>query len=283
MNKKDRRFVLDFFLHFSIFIAAFIHFLVSLSRRFLAFSGLQPFDYIPGICAALIAVILSFCLIINSRSYFSRFRIGYLLLIAIMLLYLHSCVKLSEIKQLDMFDENKLILYDTFVLFFFVYPLGHYIAKWKESVLFRAFLNIFLFAVSIYMLIVIIHVFQGKTIEVPSGSPIQMTLPTSTRSPYYRLAISCNPNGSGSAEAIAFLTSLVLLFRNTTIPGKVLAVFFALVNYTGLVLTGSRTALTVSLIGSIIMVFLFCTSSRIWRQSASTPISRHTMKQAGWI
>ncbi|MDO5476613.1 MAG: O-antigen ligase family protein [Eubacteriales bacterium] len=164
-----------------------------------------------------------------------------------------------------MFDENKLILYDTFVLFFFVYPLGHYIAKWKESVLFRAFLNIFLLAVSVFMLIVIIYVFQGKTIEVPSGSPIEMALSTSTRRPYYRLAISCNPNGSGSAEAIAFLTSLVLLFRNTTIPGKVLAVFFVIINYTGLVLTGSRTALAISLIGSVIMVFLFCTSSRVWR------------------
>lgn len=257
MNTNKKHLFWDFILHFVLFVGAFMHLLISLLRRFLPIKGFQPYDYIPGILVIVVAVPIFLYLIISCGKKYVRFRVGSLFLAALFFLYLLSCYRWSAINQVNEFHKNNVMLYDTFVLFFFIYPVGQYIARWKQPAYFRLFLNVVLLIASVFVLFVIVNVLHGRTIDVPSGTPICLKPTISVGKSVNRLEISCNANGTGSALSIAFLISLILVFRNTTIFGKLVASLYMLIHFIGLVLTGSRTAFSTTWIGSAFIIFFF--------------------------
>ena len=259
MASNNKYMFVDFLIHFVLFVAALIHLLVSLLRRFLPITGFQPYDYIPGIIAVVIAVPLFLYLIISCGKKYVRFRVGALFLVALFLMYLISCHRWSTINQVNEFDKNKIMLYDTFVLFFFIYPVGQFLARWKKPTYFRLFLNIALLIASVLVLYVLVNVLHGRAIDVPSGSPICLKAYRSSTKFANRLELSCNPNGTGSALSIAYIISLILLFRNNTFFGKVIAFLYTLVHFIGLILTGSRTSISTTIIcGTLIIFFCVC-------------------------
>ena len=257
MNSNKKHLFWDFILHFVLFVGAFMHLLISLLRRFLPIKGFQPYDYIPGILVIVVAVPIFLYLIISCGKKYVRFRVGSLFLATLFFLYLLSCYRWSAINQVNEFHKNNVMLYDTFVLFFFIYPVGQYIARWKQPAYFRLFLNVVLLIASVFVLFVIVNVLHGRTIDVPSGTPICLKPTISVGKSVNRLEISCNANGTGSALSIAFLISLILVFRNTTIFGKLVTSLYMLIHFIGLVLTGSRTAFSTTWIGSAFIIF-FC-------------------------
>lgn len=253
MKKDHRLFLLELVIHAAFFAAAFFHLILhAFLRWFIPITKYQQLDYALGVIAIAIAVLLSLFLAV-SLHYFRRFRIGHLFLIVIMGLYIWSCFSLQGITHNNEFDENKLILYDTIVLFFFCYPLGHYVARWKNPVFFKVFLNIILLVCSILMIVVMSHVLKGESLEMPTGNFIYMK----PWKQVYRLEIAFNANTTGLIESTAFLTSLALLFWNRTVAGKALAAFSLLVNYSGLVLSGSRTSWSTAVLGGLLIIFFY--------------------------
>lgn len=241
-------------MHAFLFIAALIHLLIAFLRFFISIESLAPVDYVPSFCAVIVTIFISLYLIISRRPS-GGLRIDYMFLVAFMLLYLISCSSLSKISQLNEFSENKVQLYDTFILFFFFNTLGHYIGRWKNPVIFRLFLNAVVFVCSIITLYVLFNIFRGSPLTTPNGKLICMTPYNVTGKTVYRLELAMNPNGAAQAVSIAVLIGMALFLWNKTIAGKGLAVLMLLIFYACIVLTGSRTSLITTVSGCIMMIF----------------------------
>lgn len=271
MKRDNAQLFLDFIMHAFLFIAALIHLLIAFLRFYISAEALQPFDYISGICAIIVTVFISLYLLI-SRGLSGRIRIDYLFLCAIMLLYLISCSTLSKISQLNEFSKNKMQLYDTIILFFFLNSVGHYIARWKNPVFFRYFLNAVVSICSMLILYCLFNIFHGRSITTPNDRLISMVPYTSVGKAVHRLELAMNPNTTAQAVSIVVLIGITLFLWNKTIAGKALAVISLLICYACLVLTGSRTSVITTVSGCLLMVF-FCIFYGI-KNSASDKTAR---------
>lgn len=262
---------LDRLFYLPIAAAAFIHIMIAFLRHFLPLNGLLPMDYLPGAAAFIISVFLIiitvFISIINRKNLL-HFRVDYLFTISIMVLYVISCRVISRQMEGDYLYYNRTLLYDTFVTLLFVFPLGHFAGRCRDQKWLRLFLNVLLLAVTALMLFVFFQAFRGRVIDLPSGSQIRMVLTNSKVDDIYRLEVACNANTTGLDESLAFLIAVILLFWNTTVPGKIFALCASLVHMTGLILSGSRTALYATVLGAVLMILVY-----FFKQGAAAPRS----------
>lgn len=245
---------------------------------------LLPVDCILFV-ASVAAVILS---ILTSKRQV-RIRIGHAMTAFLLVALLISCVPASVYFEKNMFYSNRIYLLDTFVTLLLFYPLGHYMGRQKNLTPLRVYLHIHLAAWTGFMIFAIKTAFSYKDILLPAGGALTMGK--------YMIGLhfNCNTNTTGLIQMIAFLGALLLFFWDKTIPGRILSGAMVLVNYLGAVLSFSKTALVVSVLGAGLMVFTWVNRTRAERggkkQAATAAVLfvvvllviNYAVTQAYWI
>ena len=226
-------------------IAAVFHAFMSVLRYFFDQAYMLPVGY--ALTSA--AIIITAFLLVRYRPAL-HLRPGHFLTLFLMLGFIVSCAVATSISKMDMFHQNRLYLYDTFMTLMFFYPLGHCVGRLKRHFHLRVFLHIVLTAWSLFMLFVVIRIFQVRPIPVPLGGYIYMN------NDLHSLCLNCNPNTTGLIQMIFFLLALFLAVWDKYPPLRFLCLCMALVNYAALVLSDSRTSITASVLGVSLMTFV---------------------------
>lgn len=238
-----------------VFGSAMLHGWLSVLQYFVH----QEEVLIPVDCALFIAAIVAVIISILTSRRQVRIRIGHAMTVFLLVAFLISCVPASFYFEKNMFYSNRIYLLDTFVTLLLFYPLGHYMGRQKNLTPLRIYLHIHLAVWTGFMIFAIKTAFSYKDIYLPAGGALTMG------KTMMGLHFNCNTNTTGLIQLIAFLGALLLFFWDKTIPGKILSAVMALVNYLCAVLSFSKTALVVAVVGAGLMVFTWIARTGVGR------------------
>ena len=216
------------------FSAAALHALLGTLMYFFPVSSLWIVDH--AVLGVLTGAMVIHCALQASPP---RFDAPQLLLILYMAWYVICCLSMSFKYNSDWVSYNAEPLVNTAVSLLVLFPLGCAVSRhgWVKTG--RILLWIILLAWSAFMLFVLVSVFRGAVIPVPSGGAILMKDNS--------LLLNCNRNTTGAIELVFLLGCCYAACRNRLIVWKVLFGLSALVHYAALVLSNSRTAVFAAL------------------------------------
>ena len=226
-------------------IAGVFHTVLCLLFYFMDTSVLQIIDYVlVGSAFAMAIVFFAY------RKYPLTLRWDQALLVMYFAWYIISCLSMTVTNGRDWTSYNMQALYDVAVSFFLLFPLGYYLARYPIPSVFRWIIHILLLGWSVFMLFVLLNVFQGNVIPTLNGGYIVLR-------DQRALQLNCNSNTTGAWEIIFFLGCFFMLLYSRNPLLKILYAISSIINYFVLSLSNSRTSIVSALIGFSLVIGLF--------------------------
>lgn len=169
-----------------------------------------------------------------------RFQPAQVLLVLFVAWYILSCISMSVRYGDDWVNHNSFPMLNTAVSMFLAFPLGYVLIREKQNKTGTILLHTLLICWTLFIVYVLIRVFQGETIPTPNGGIIRMKK---------SLQLNCNRNITGAWEMLAFLMSCYLAFRCRPLPFRIIYGLSAVIHYTALALSNSRISIVSALAG----------------------------------
>lgn len=216
--------------------ASLFHIILGLLRHFTDVTGLYPLDH----ALILVAMTTGIIHLIISRVRF-RFGKAYLILLILFLWYLLSCQVMTDTYGRDWFSYNRDPLFDFLMLSGLVFPLGIYMARKGFDVIVGIMIHALFFVWTGFMLYILIHVFQNRIINLPSGGQIGMNSEIA-------LCLNTHYNTTGVIEFVMLIIAAFFIFTGRSIPLRIAYGASGLIHMAALALSNSRTALLVAAI-----------------------------------
>ena len=227
------------------FVSLFIHASFSLVAWFLNVDWLMIVDY----CAMGLTGFAAVLFFAREKSTI-RYQRAQIILILFLLWYIISCLSMTIVFGSDWVDYNSYRMYQTALSVFFMFPLGYVlIREEKKSNIGQILLHMLLLGWTVFILVVLIYVLQGKAIYTPNNGIIFIDKSTS-------LCLNCNRNTTGSWEMLFFLASCYMAFWNKKRSLRIVYIFASVIHYMALMLSGSRACIFAVLGGFTIMVWI---------------------------
>lgn len=170
-----------------------------------------------------------------------------IILAGILVWYLLCCVSANTRYTAEFFSINKNSLFDTFTIFFIIFPLSLYFGKSGDRKALEILIHVLAAVSTAIMLYILWHVFKPEVIILPDGGQIGM-------SKSVRLYINCNPNTTGANAEVMLIICLYMVFaKKGTIRWTYL--FASCVHFIILTLSNSRTCILATMIASAAIAF----------------------------
>lgn len=189
--------------------------------------------------AALAAVYLGYPLFkgpggqrITIQSLKGYFRLDQVLLIALFVWSIFSCISMNQTYGQDWFAYNRYDLWDSTLCLFVLYPLGRYFAKNGMPSVLRWVLFLFALALTLFAGYILVKVCEPSIITLPNGRQIGM-------SEEIRLSINCNSNTTGIYSALLLSGCALGAFFAKGFR-KVVSILMCPIHFFILILSGSR-------------------------------------------
>lgn len=200
------------------------------------------------LCAALAFYAMVYFFVNHVRFHM---KAAYLIPAAMMIWYFISCLAMNETYKANWLEYNRKPLIDTLITLLVCFPMGAALAKENDTV--HKVLNIVIHALilawTVFIVYILIHVFQLELIYLPNGGQIGMNRQAA-------LCLNCHYNTTGAWQTLFFLGSLCMAIRSRNIFVKVLDFIAALIHFIPLVLSNSRTSFIAAAAGFVGMVFV---------------------------
>lgn len=220
--------------------AAIMHTATSVLQYFLNFSSVSYalFD------APILLLAVCFLVYVGRNQTPFRFQNAQTLLVLFFIWLLISCLSMSIANNNDWTSYNSEVILNTAVAVLLCFSLGFVLAREKKPALCKWLLHAALIGWSLFILWVLMAVYQGSEIALPNGGYI-FTREDSA------LLLNCNPNTTGAWEMLAFLGCwcMVLCCKKTGM--KILYGCLSVLHYMALILSCSRACIYASLAGFI--------------------------------
>ena len=164
-----------------------------------------------------------------------RFQPAQCLLILFMFLFIISCISMTITYNNDWLDFNTTEMRSAAVSLFLIFPAGYVLIREEKRNVALILMHTVLIAWSLFILVVLIHVFQGKTMTAPvTGGKIGMV--------QGNLCINGHYNIAGSWEMLFFMACCFAALRSEKIWVKAAYGVLTAVHYIALTLTNSRAS-----------------------------------------
>ncbi len=227
------------------FLTLFIHALFSLAGWFLNADWLLIVDYCMAGLTGFAAV-----LYFAREKTTVRYQRAQMILMLFLLWYIISCLSMTIVFGSDWVNYNSYRMYQTALSVFFMFPLGYVlIREEKRSNIGQVLLHVLLLGWTLFILVVLVFVLQGKAIYTPNDGIIFIDKSTS-------LCLNCNRNTTGSWEMLFFLASCYMAFWNKKRSLRIIYIFASVIHYMALMLSGSRACILAVLGGFSVMVWI---------------------------
>ena len=226
------------------------HLVVRQLSYFLAMETYQKAEMF--ICLVLLAYYIIYWLV-NKPTF--HFRAEYCILICLMIWYLVSTFAMNEKMQGDWWLDNKNLLIDTAITLLVYFPLGdavgRSIASGKKMMMnnLKIFLHILLACWTVFILFVLINVFQQNVINLPGGGKIEMNRQAA-------LCLNCHYNTTGAWQMLFTLTCIMMAIWVRHPIGKILYGIGAAINLVAQFLANSRTSYISTVVGCSLTVLV---------------------------
>ncbi len=208
-----------------------------------------------------------------------RFQPAQILLILFMFWFIISCISMGVQYDNDWVNHNAFPMLNTAISMFLAFPLGYVWIREKNgtnrldpSVPNRpsvplVLIHILLLGVTVFIGYVLINIFQGNKIPTPNGGKIYMRT---------GLWLNCHYNITGAWELVFFLGCCYMAVRSKALSLKIVYALAAVIHYTALSLSNSRTSILTTLLGFMAMAGIVTYLRLTGKQ---TPASRARNRQ----
>lgn len=166
------------------------------------------------------------------------------LLVLFMAWFIISCVSMGITYDNDWVNHNSFPMLNTAVSMFLAFPLGYVTIREEKNSFGKILLHALLAAWTVFIIYVLIRIFQGETIPTLNGGIIRMNMASKK---YNCLEINCNRNITGSWEMLFFMTCCLMAFRCKPPAVRIIYGLSAAVHFTALSLSNSRVCILSSM------------------------------------
>ena len=230
MNLFEDRFLTRKNLVILAMVIVFLHASLSVLHWLISTTWIDIIDY------SLIGV-LGFAVILYAARQEVPFRFdpAQCLLILFVLLYIISCISMSVTYNNDWLNYNTTEMRSAAVTLFLVFPAGYVFIREEKRSVGLILMHTVLIAWSLFILLVLLNVFQGRTLAAPvTGGLIGME--------EGNLCINGHYNIAGSWEMLFFMACCFAALRSEKIWMKAIYGVLIAIHYMALTLTNSRAS-----------------------------------------
>ena len=181
-----------------------------------------------------------------------RFQTAQMLLILFFVWTILGCLSMSVAYNNDWVHYNADPLYNVFFSCMVFFPLGYVLIREKPAAVGKGILHFCLLAWTAFILVVLIVVSQGKTLDLSEWKNIDGA---QGQICFYKnsLILNCNRNHTGAWEMVFFLLCCFMVLGCRHPAWKAVYGVAAAIHYVALILSNSRASVYSAMAGWIVM------------------------------